>query len=55
MTELDDNIGVILQKIQDFGIADNTIVIFSSDNGAVSGRRVEPASDIPAKSPLARE
>ena len=34
MTQLDDNIGVILQKIKDLGIADNTIVIFSSDNGA---------------------
>ena len=34
MTELDDNVGVILKKIQDLGIADNTIVIFSSDNGA---------------------
>ena len=34
MTELDDNVGVILKKIQDLGIADNSIVIFSSDNGA---------------------
>ena len=34
MTQLDDNIGVILKKLDDLGIADNTIVIFSSDNGA---------------------
>ena len=27
MTEFDDNIGVILKKIDDLGIADNTIVI----------------------------
>src|SRR5208283_4269305 len=31
---LDDNIGAILKKIDDLGIANNTIVIFSSDNGA---------------------
>ena len=34
MTELDDNVGVILKKLDDLGIANNTIVIFSSDNGA---------------------
>src|SRR5271167_437752 len=34
MTEFDDNIGVMLKKLDDLGIADNTIVIFSSDNGA---------------------
>ncbi len=34
MTELYDNVGVILKKIQDLGIGYNTIVIFSSDNGA---------------------
>jgi len=34
MEELDDNVGVLLKKLDDLGIADNTIVIFSSDNGA---------------------
>jgi arylsulfatase len=34
MQELDDNIGAMLKKLDDLGIADNTIVIFSSDNGA---------------------
>jgi len=34
MTELDDNIGVILKKLDDLGIADNTIIVFTSDNGA---------------------
>jgi len=34
MQELDDNVGVLLKKLEDLGIADNTIVIFSSDNGA---------------------
>jgi arylsulfatase len=34
MQEFDDNIGVLLKKLDDLGIADNTIVIFSSDNGA---------------------
>jgi arylsulfatase len=34
MQELDDNVGVLLKKLDDLGIADNTIVIFRSDNGA---------------------
>ncbi|NUM53573.1 MAG: sulfatase-like hydrolase/transferase [Candidatus Hydrogenedentes bacterium] len=33
LAELDRNIGRILQKLDELGIADNTIVVFSSDNG----------------------
>jgi arylsulfatase A-like enzyme len=34
MMELDAEVGSILKKIDDLGIADNTIVVFTSDNGA---------------------
>jgi arylsulfatase len=34
MTELDDNIGKLLKKLDDLGIANNTIVVFTTDNGA---------------------
>lgn len=34
MMELDDGVGTLLKKLDDLGIADNTIVIFSTDNGA---------------------
>jgi len=34
MTELDDQVGVLLKKLEDLGIANNTIVLFTSDNGA---------------------
>ncbi|MFZ0282685.1 MAG: arylsulfatase [Bacteroidales bacterium] len=33
ITELDDYVGEILQKIKDLGLEKNTIVIFASDNG----------------------
>ena len=33
MKELDDNVGKVLKTLDDLGIADNTIVIFTSDNG----------------------
>ncbi len=34
MTEADDHTGELLKKLDDLGIADNTIVIYSTDNGA---------------------
>ena len=34
MMELDDGVGTLLAKLDELGIADNTIVIFSTDNGA---------------------
>jgi arylsulfatase A-like enzyme len=34
MVEHDGHVGQLLKKIDDMGIADNTIVIYSSDNGA---------------------
>ncbi|MCP3099868.1 arylsulfatase [Myxococcus sp. K15C18031901] len=33
MAELDDHVGVLLKKLDDLGIADNTLVVFSTDNG----------------------
>ncbi|MBW6500215.1 MAG: arylsulfatase [Bacteroidales bacterium] len=35
---MDENIGLILQKLEDLDIADNTIVIFLSDNGPNTDR-----------------
>jgi arylsulfatase len=35
MTELDDTVGALLQELVELGIADNTIVFFTSDNGAM--------------------
>ena len=34
MMELDDGVGTLLDKLDELGIADNTIVVFSTDNGA---------------------
>ena len=34
MIELDDQVGVLLKKLDDLGVAENTIVIFTTDNGA---------------------
>ena len=33
MAQLDDDIGIVMQKLKDMGVDNNTIVIFTTDNG----------------------
>lgn len=33
MLQHDDNVGAVLKKLEDLGVANNTIVVYSSDNG----------------------
>jgi arylsulfatase A-like enzyme len=34
MAQMDDSIGALMKHLEDIGVADNTIVIFTTDNGA---------------------
>lgn len=36
VTYIDDTVGKVLDKLRELGIAENTLVLFSSDNGAMS-------------------
>lgn len=36
MMEMDDDVGELLDQLEELGVADNTIVMFSTDNGAAS-------------------
>lgn len=49
---LDDSVGAVLKKLRDTGLADNTIVVFMSDNGGVDwqlGKAGVPTSNTPFK------
>ena len=33
MAQLDDDVGIVMKKLKDMGVDDNTIVVFTTDNG----------------------
>ena len=37
ITALDDVVGNVTQKLKDVGIYENTVILFSSDNGGIFG------------------
>ncbi|MDP7289067.1 MAG: arylsulfatase, partial [Phycisphaerae bacterium] len=39
ITNIDENMGRLVKKLDDLGIADNTILIFTTDNGTAAGFR----------------
>lgn len=46
---LDENIGRVLQKLEELNIDKNTVVIFTSDNGGLSTAEGSPTCNLPLK------
>jgi len=46
---MDDAVGVVLNALEELGLADNTIVIFTSDNGGVSAGDAFATSNLPLR------
>lgn len=48
---MDENVGRLLDKVNALGLKDNTVVVFTSDNGGLStlGRRSAPTSNLPLR------
>ena len=46
---MDDAVGKVLKQLEDSGVADNTIVAFTSDNGGLSTSEGSPTSNLPLR------
>lgn len=46
---VDENVGKVLSKIEELGISDNTIVIFTSDNGGLATSAGSPTCNSPLR------
>ena len=46
---LDINVGRIVAKLEELGLADNTIIIFTSDNGGLATSEGWPTSNLPLR------
>lgn len=44
---MDENVGRLLSKLDEFGLTDNTMVVFTSDNGGLSTLNKEREANIP--------
>jgi arylsulfatase A-like enzyme len=49
MESLDDSVGRVMNKLEELGIADNTIAIFMSDNGGLSTSEGSPTCNLPLR------
>jgi arylsulfatase A-like enzyme len=46
---MDQAVGKVLKQLDDSGVADNTIVVFTSDNGGLSSSEGSPTSNLPLR------
>jgi arylsulfatase A-like enzyme len=46
---MDEAVGTVLQQLEKSGVADNTIVLFTSDNGGLSTSEGSPTSNLPLR------
>lgn len=49
MESMDSAVGLVLDKLEELGIADNTLVCFTSDNGGLSTSEGLPTSNLPLR------
>ncbi|MCH2202781.1 MAG: sulfatase [Fuerstiella sp.] len=52
---MDDAVGIVLRKLDELGLADNTIVCFTSDNGGVSSGDAYSTSNLPLRGGKGRQ
>jgi arylsulfatase A-like enzyme len=55
MESMDDAVGIVLDTLERLGLADNTVVIFTSDNGGVSSGDAFATSNLPFRGGKGRQ
>ena len=55
METMDDAVGIVLKALEEAGVSDNTIVIFTSDNGGVSSGDAFATSNLPYRGGKGRQ
>ena len=55
METLDDAVGIVLQKLDELGLTENTVVIFTSDNGGVASGDAFATSNLPLRGGKGRQ
>lgn len=40
ITNIDENVGLLMEKLDEWGLAENTLLIFTSDNGSAKGSNI---------------
>ena len=50
ITNIDDNFGLLVRRLDELGLADNTIVVFMTDNGTATGVELD-AQGLPQEGP----
>ena len=53
--QLDQSVGIVLNKLDELGLDDNTIVCFTSDNGGVSSGDAYATSNLPLRGGKGRQ
>ena len=53
--KMDDAVGIVLSKLDELGLTENTIVCFTSDNGGVSSGDAFPTSNLPLRGGKGRQ
>lgn len=53
--EMDDAVGVVLKKLKELGIEENTIIVFTGDNGGVSSGDAYATANLPLRGGKGRQ
>ncbi|MDP4793068.1 MAG: arylsulfatase [Verrucomicrobiales bacterium] len=40
ITNIDDNVGLLMEKLDEWGLAENTLLIYTTDNGSAKGSKI---------------